>query len=77
MSLSRCGRLARVSLGALRTPASVATRALVPRTISVRGVSSSSRDAQQKVGKYPYGLNGSELPWNRSANMISSSWLPP
>jgi hypothetical protein len=64
MSLSRCGRLARVSLGALRTPASVSTRAFVPRTISVRGVSSASRDAQQKVGKDPYdsmGLNCLEL----------------
>jgi hypothetical protein len=77
MSLSRCGRLARVSLGALRTPAPVSTRALVPRIIAVRGVSSSSRDAQQKVGEYSYSLNGAPLIWLGQANMISSSCLPP
>lgn len=49
MSVSRCGRLARVSLGALRTPVAISARPLVARA-AVRGVSSASRDAQQKVG---------------------------
>jgi glycine hydroxymethyltransferase len=49
MSLSRCGRLARFSLAGAR-PVVAAPRAFVARAVPlVRGVSSSSRDAQHKV----------------------------
>ena len=50
MSLSRCGRLARLSLAGAR-PVVATPRVSIARSIPlVRGVSSNSRDAQQKVG---------------------------
>lgn len=49
MSLARCGRLARLSLGSVRTTA-ISSRAVAPRSAPlVRGVSSFNRDAQHKV----------------------------
>lgn len=49
MSLSRCGRLARLSLAGAR-PVVAAPRAFITRSVPlVRGVSSTSRDAQHKV----------------------------
>ena len=50
MALARCGRLARLSLGSVRPAVAVSPRAFVARSVPlVRGVSSNSRDAQQKV----------------------------
>lgn len=58
MSLARCGRLARLSLGA-RPVLGASPRALVSRPGPlVRGAATSSRDAQQKVIEYSMDEDG-------------------
>lgn len=56
MSLARCGRLARLSLGSIRPTVAVSPRAFVPRAPLARAVSSSSRDGQQKVRQCAMGI---------------------
>lgn len=68
MSLSRCGRLARLSLAGARPVAAAAPRAFVARSAPlVRGVSSSSRDAQHKVRIEPMGV------WSINYTMLITS----
>lgn len=55
MSLARCGRLARLSVGSARPAVAVAARPFILRAPLARGVSSSSRDAQQKVQQHAMG----------------------
>lgn len=49
MSLARCGRIARLSLGSIRPSVAVSARFHIPRAPLARGLASSSPDAQQKV----------------------------